>query len=226
MINTAMLARFRQYMEDKNGSLFEDAEAYDLLTQGQEDIVAITKYKLLSSIHFNETVTVGANGEYSIDSLTDTPFNDISGVRIVKIKDGEYAVLLSLKEYLVRKGANESFSLQEPFYYYIGKTLYLAAFEASSTQIDIYGVKVPGIIDASTSSELNTALHDPICRMAASIGWEIAENENRGLLHYNKAVAKLGDLGVHKPLTESNTRLNRFQRSPVETINVEITYDD
>lgn len=225
MINTAMLTRFRLYMEDKNGSLFDDPEAYDLLTQGQEDIIAITKYKLLSAIHFNETQTVGADGEVALSSLTNTPFNDVSGIRQIKIQDGEKADLMSLEEYLTAKGNNDSFSLQEPQYYYIGLTLYLAAFDASTTVIEIYGVVAPGIIDASTSSTLNTALHDPICRMAASIGFEISDQENRGLLHYNKAVAKLNDLGVHKPLTDSNTRIKRFNRFPIETIETRINYN-
>ncbi len=226
MINTAMLARFRLYMEDKNGTLFEDPEAYDLLTQGQEDVVAITKYKLLSAIHFNEEQTVGADGEVALSSLTNTPFNDISGIREIKIVDGEYCELLALKEYLIKKGNNESFSLQDPFYYYKGLTLYLAAFEASSTEIEVYGVVAPTAIDGSTSSVLNSALHDPICRMAASIGHEIADDERRSLLHYNKAVAKLNDLGVHKPLTDTNTRIKRFDRDAVETLDIIISYDD
>ena len=177
-----MLSTVRKNIEDENSPYrFTDAVIYSSLTDSQQIIANSVDNNYLSELRYINTNKTFTNGILAISSLSKTVLGGDEGIIGIKTSYGYFSDKPLKIDDLAR--LNNTFMTgnnMKPIIYVFNGYIYV--IPATIVTADVYYYRVPETIDGSTSSLLNSILHNAIVNYTSSILLMIDDKLERGMI--------------------------------------------
>jgi len=183
-----MLTILGDRLEDPNGTFFTDTMKYRYLNRAQDKLIHLLNNHLLTDLqvvetdislttdsdmesHFTRYITPSSTGD-----LTSDPFGGALGVIGIRSNNSNYFRKISYEMVQDFTTGLTAFNTTEPVYFIYKNRMYLYNTTAN---VDVYYIKEPAQMGASTECDLNGVFHDALLELAEAELWRTSNTQDR-----------------------------------------------